>query len=50
MQSLLHGSEQAKAEGETEIHQHSRLIGRNKVRVSELLGVKLVLMICGRKS
>ncbi|KAG7530307.1 hypothetical protein FFLO_05140 [Filobasidium floriforme] len=28
--SLLHGSEQAKAEGETEIHQHSRLIGRNK--------------------
>jgi hypothetical protein len=31
-QSILHGSEQAKEEGETEVLQYSRLIGRNKVR------------------
>lgn len=30
-QSLLHGDPQARAEGETQILQHSKLIGRNKV-------------------
>lgn len=30
VQSILHGSEKAKAEGEIEIQQHSRLIGRGK--------------------
>jgi hypothetical protein len=29
-QSILHGSEEAKKEGETEVLQHSRIIGRGK--------------------
>ncbi len=30
-QSILHGSQQAKDEGEAQVQQHSKLIGRNKV-------------------
>ncbi|EIN13886.1 NIPSNAP-domain-containing protein [Punctularia strigosozonata HHB-11173 SS5] len=30
VQSILHGSEEAKAEGEVEIQQHSRIVGRGK--------------------
>ncbi len=30
-QSILHGSQKAKDEGEIEIQQHGRLVGRNKV-------------------